>query len=343
MSEVTMLEMLDGAPFNFTIQDAMSKCLQMVRNHKQIMVGVSGGADSDNMIDMIIRAGGKEKTTFVFYNTGLEYQATKKLIKGLNEKYGIEIKVIQPVKPIPVCVKEHGVPFWSKRASEMIMRLQKHGFQWEDEPLDVLLEKYPRCRSGIRWWCNDYKRDDGRPSALNIEWASGLKEFMIANPPTFKISAKCCHYAKKEPARKYAAENVFDMECTGVRKAEGGTRATGIKTCFSPALAGPDKYRPLFWFTNADRAEYESHYGVEHSDCYKVWGMTRTGCAGCPFGKEFEKELELVQKYEPIFYKAMNKIFGQSYEYTRQYLAFREQMKKSSWAPGWEQIALDIE
>lgn len=342
MREMTMLELLDGAPDNLTIQDGIGKCLSMVRSHEKIMVGVSGGADSDNMIHMIILCGGKEKTTFVFYNTGLEYQATKKHLAELEQKYDIKIHVIPPIKPIPLCVKEHGVPFWSKRASEMIMRLQNNGFQWEDEPLEVLLEKYPRCRTGVRWWCNDYKKDNGDPSALNIEWAPYLKEFMIANPPTFRISNKCCHYAKKEPARKYEEAGDFDMACTGVRKAEGGYRATGITTCYTQALAGADQYRPLFWFSDADRAEYENHYGVEHSDCYKVWGMTRTGCAGCPFGKEFEQELELIQKYEPKFYKAVMKIFGQSYEYTRQYLKFREEMKKKEKKENAER-ALELE
>ncbi len=55
--------------------------------------------------------------------------------------------------------------------------------------------------------------------------------------------------------------------------------------------------------------------------------MDRTGCAGCPFGKEFEQELDLVQQYEPKRYRAINAIFGESYEYTRQFMAFREKMK----------------
>lgn len=327
MSDIKMVALIDEAPANFTIQDALGKCLLQVRNHEKIMVAVSGGADSDDMIDMIIRCGGKEKCVFVFYNTGLETQATKRHIAALEQKYGINIQIVPPVKPIPICVKQHGVPFWSKRASEMIMRLQKHGFQWEDEPFEVLLEKYPRCKSALKWWCNEYKKDNGDPSALNIEWALYLKEFLIANPPTFRISKKCCHYAKQEPARKYETAGDFDMTCTGVRKAEGGTRATGITTCYTQALAGADSYRPLFWFTDADKAEYDAHYGIEHSDCYKIWGQKRTGCAGCPFGKEFEQELELLEKYEPNFYKAAVKIFGESYDYTRRFLEFREQLK----------------
>jgi hypothetical protein len=139
--------------------DALGKCLQQVKNHERIMVSVSGGADSDAMLDLIIRVGGKDKTTFVFHNTGLEYDATKRQLRHLEEKYGIEIQINPPVKPIPLCVREHGAPFWSKYVAEMIERLQRHGFQWEDEPLEVLLTKYPRCVSALKWWCNEWKME----------------------------------------------------------------------------------------------------------------------------------------------------------------------------------------
>lgn len=35
----------------------------------------------------------------------------------------------------------------------------------------------------------------------------------------------------------------------------------------------------------------------------------------------------MVQQYEPKRYKAINFIFGESYEYTRQFMAFRKKMK----------------
>lgn len=315
---------MDAAPWNFAIQDALGKCYVQVSNHERILCSVSGGSDSDIMTDMIIRCGGKDKTTFVFFNTGLEYASTKKQIEHLNKKYGIEIQVIPPVKPIPVCVKEYGVPFWSKHVSEMIGRLQRQGFQWEDESLEVLLERYPKAQSAVRWWCNDNKRRDGKTSNFDIDYVRGLKQFLIENPPDFKISNKCCHYAKKLPAKKYIEAHNCDLNCVGVRKAEGGVRATRYSTCFTHKYDGPDQYRPLFWFSDEDKAIYDEYYGIEHSDCYKVWGMTRTGCAGCPFSKDYEIELALAAKYEPKFYKAMEKIFGQSYEYRRKFEEFRQ-------------------
>jgi hypothetical protein len=56
--------------------------------------------------------------------------------------------------------------------------------------------------------------------------------------------------------------------------------------------------------------------------------MDRTGCVGCPFGKNYENEIALVEKYEPKFHKAILKLFGESYEYTRKFEAFREEMRK---------------
>ena len=144
----------------------------------------------------------------------------------------------------------------------------------------------------------------------------------------FSISAKCCQKAKKDPAARYEAAHDIDMSCTGVRKAEGGQRAIVYKTCFTKTFAGTDYFRPIFWLTDKDKQDYKEHYQISYSDCYEVWGMKRTGCPGCPYGKEFEQELELMQKYEPKFYKAAWNIFGASYEYTRGYLEFREQMKQ---------------
>lgn len=322
-------EVIDGAPKNLTIQDAFAKCWQVLQRHDKILVSLSGGSDSDIMADLIIRCGGKEKAVFVFFNTGLEYEATKKQIKRLEEKYGIEIKINPPIKPIPLCVREYGVPFWSKKVSEYIERLQRHGFQWEDEPVEVLLERYPKCRAGVRWWCNDFSEGD-EPCRYDIGYIKGLKEFMMANPPDFAISPKCCHYAKKLPASKFAAASGCDLSCSGVRKSEGGVRSTVYQSCYSQALGNDSTYRPLFWFVDQDKREYDEHYGIVHSDCYEVWGMKRTGCAGCPFGKKFEEELALAEKYEPKFHKAMLKVFGKSYDYTRRFMEFREQMKNSS-------------
>ena len=276
------------------------------------------------VLDMIIRCGGKENTDFVFIDTGLEYEATLAHLQFLEDKYGITIRRQRAAKPIPRCVKEYGVPFWSKYASEMICRLQSHGFQFEDEPYEVLMERYPNCKTALGWWCNISKGT----TMYTINRAPYLKEFMVQNPPQFKISNKCCDYAKKKTAGDFQKNKGYDLSCLGVRKLEGGIRVSH-KTCFSER-EGTDHFRPIFWFRDTDKEEYCRHYGVTHSKCYTEYGLLRTGCFGCPFGKRFEEELVAMEEFEAKLLKAANAIFGESYEYTRKYLAFRDEMKKKA-------------
>lgn len=322
-----LTDLLVTSPKNTEIQSTICNCYDHIKNHKMIMCSISGGYDSDIVMDLIIRCGGGDKTAFVFNDTGLEYDATKEHIAYLARRYGVDIVRLSPKKAIPTCCREYGAPFWSKYVSSMISRLQRHGFCWEDKPLVVLLSQYPNCRSALRWWCDDFKTDTGRPSKFNIEWTHGLKEFMVRYPPDFPVSARCCEWAKKNPTHDYLIAGGFGLNVTGIRVEEGGQRSTSYKSCFDKAFDGPDNYRPLFWWTDKDKEMYRKYYRIVRSDCYEIWGMERTGCAGCPCGKDFEAELDLVKVFEPKHYKAMCAVFGQSYDYTRRYLEFRKCLK----------------
>ena len=84
-----------------------------------------------------------------------------------------------------------------------------------------------------------------------------LKEFMIENPPDFPISCECCNGAKKDNAKKYERENNIDLNVLGLRKAEGGVRTVAIGTCFTEGVGYRiDTYRPIWWFTDKDKAAY---------------------------------------------------------------------------------------
>lgn len=85
------------------------------------------------------------------------------------------------------------------------------------------------------------------------------------------------------------------MNIFGVRRAEGGIRQTAYKSCFDENGEGYDNYRPLFWYTNLDKNNYENNYAIKHSRCYTEYGLKRTGCAGCPFGRDFEQELQIIE------------------------------------------------
>ena len=318
-------ELLDGCPVNQTIGDNLIKAWSKINSdkYKKEVCTISGGSDSDVMLDICWRCDKDNKVEYVWFDTGLEYQATKDHLKELELKYGIVITPYTAIKPIPLTCKQYGQPFLSKKVSLMISGLQRRNFKFEDKPYEELIEEYDGGKSYIEWWCNKNKSHQ-----FNIEHNKWLKEFMINNPPTFQISNVCCKYAKKDVIHKLLKENEYELNISGVRKAEGGLRANAYKSCFDEVGDTFDNYRPLFWYTNSDKQDYENNYGIVHSKCYTEYGLKRTGCAGCPFGRDFEDELLVIEKYEPKLFKAVNNIFGQSYEYTRAYRSFCEEMDK---------------
>ena len=77
----------------------------------------SGGSDSDIMIDLIEQTRtlfGLPTVKYVFFNTGLEMQATKDHVKYTAEKYGVEIQEVRPKISIVTASRKYGIPFVSK-------------------------------------------------------------------------------------------------------------------------------------------------------------------------------------------------------------------------------------
>lgn len=321
----TPFEALVKASPTLEVQEAFIKHRGKFQDgyYKRIVVSVSGGADSDRLIDFVERIGYPKGTVhYVFFDTGIEYKATKDHLIELEKKYGITIERIRAKVPVSMACHKYGLPFLSKRISDYIYRLQLHDFKWEDRPFEELYTEYPKCKAALKWWCNLW----GEGSSINISRRKWLKEFLVAHPPDFLISKKCCEKAKVDVARDYQKEKNADLDVVGLRKAEGGTRSTGIHSCFSEVAFGCDALRPLFWFKKTDCTAYDETFNICHSDCYTEYGLKRTGCACCPFGKDFEMELEAAKKYEPSLYTVANAIFGKSYEYTRMYREFVKEM-----------------
>lgn len=318
------------------IQSAIRKLHANLMFRSEVaLVSLSGGSDSDVVLDMV-QALEPEKNYpdanlhYVWFDTGLEYTATKEHLSYLEEKYNISIERIRAKTPVPVGCKNYGQPFMSKQISQFISRLQAHGFKWEDEPFDVLYARYPNCKAALRWWCNAW----GAGSMTNIEKCRLLKEFMIEKPPGFLISDGCCKGAKKDVAHDYIHQIKATINIVGVRKAEGGVRATAYNSCFSEPSSKSEaaQFRPIFYLTDKDKELYCKMRKVTHSDLYEKHGFKRTGCACCPFGSRFEQELDVAEQIDPGLATAAKRIFAQAYEYTRAYRTFKAEydtIKKS--------------
>lgn len=328
------------APKKFqTIQSIVGKHLS---EHPSAICSYSGGADSDILIDVIERARNLFKlppVKYAFFNTGLEMKATRDHVKATAEKYGVEITEYRPKVNIVQAVRKNGVPFVSKIMSAGLSEWQKKGI-----PLSIadeyaaaedkiakraeLKERYPKCESVINFLCGCNSKGEERPHIqLVINSSRYMLDFIRECPPDFQISAKCCDYCKKQLAHRM--QKGYDMIITGERRDEGGMRSVPRKDntslCFTEAGNGQFRFRPLYYVSDADKAWYKDYYGIRYSDAYEVYGLTRTGCCGCPISYKATEDLAMIEKYEPQVVKAAYNIFGKSYEYRKKYNAYKAQ------------------
>ena len=124
----TIEELLQDCPVNSIIGDNLIRAWSKINSpkYKKIVCSISGGSDSDVMLDIVWRCDKNNKVDYVWFDTGLEYQATKEHLKYLENKYNIKIKQYKAIKPIPLSCKQYGQPFINKQAAEYIDRLQRH-------------------------------------------------------------------------------------------------------------------------------------------------------------------------------------------------------------------------
>ena len=95
--------------------------------------------------------------------------------------------------------------------------------------------------------------------------------------------------------------------------------------CFTEQANGQYRLRPLYYVSDSDKAWYKEHYGIRYSDAYEVYGLSRTGCCGCPISHRAVQDLELIRPYEPNVVRAAWNIFGKSYEYRKKYVEYKKQ------------------
>lgn len=164
---------------------------------------------------------------------------------------------------------------------------------------------------------------------LKLSGCPYLKEFLEDSKPPFRVSNECCDFCKKQPA--HDAQKDYEMIITGERMAEGGMRSIRNKDladdetmCFYRFGDNQFRFRPLYYVSDKDKAWYKTEYGIRYSDAYEVYGLTRTGCCGCPISYKAMDDLNLIEPYEPNVVKAAWSIFGDSYRYRKQYVEYKK-------------------
>ena len=307
-----------------------------LKRHPNAICSYSGGSDSDILIDLIERTRtmfntfcGKEvlkPVKYAFFNTGLEMQATKRHVKEVAEKYGVEIQEYRPKVNIVQSTRQHGIPFVSKIMSQGLEEWQKKGIplsiadeyaQAEDKiaKRQELKERYPKCQSVINFLCCCNSQGEPRPNIqLVINSSKYMLDFIREYPPDFQISAKCCDYCKKQIA--HSVQKDYEMVITGERRDEGGMRSvprseewnTTNTMCFSETADGKYRFKPLYYVTDNDKAWYKEHYGIRYSDAYEEKLKTAQQAAQNIYKADFST---LSQNYKKDIDKAFKDIPAQ--------------------------------
>ncbi len=232
----------------------------------------SGGKDS-HLLFWFIKEYLKDTTIeIVGVNTGFEIPEIRRRIVNNSDT------VLHPIKNRCEIKQQYGIPCYSKQQDEYIYRYQ-NGSRTENTMNAVL----------------------GRNAIFNLN--KSARERLLSGT-LHKVSNKCCVYNKEMPMKKYG-KKVGKKAIIGVRRPESKTRKAKYETC----LQKNGNFAPIFDFSDELVNSIYEAYDIEIPECYKF--VPRTGCAGCPYGRNCELELSLLPELQR---QAAIKYFKESYD-----------------------------
>lgn len=311
--------------FEIIYQNTVSKISSVMNEFqdKNIRIIYNGLSDADTVAFLMKECG--YNIPLIFFETGMEYDATYNHIKKMSNNFRIEFVHLE--KSIPMINNEYGTPFISKYVSEMLDRMTKHDFDFKNHgglDSNILNNLYPKMFVAIKWWNNE-----NTSPRLNIDFDKYLKEFLIDNGGlNFKASNMCCEKIKKESVRKYVLKNNINLIIRWTRSQNFGTKKEIDKSWFFKTAKGNYyNFFPIFWWDDSMKSWYDRERGVPHSEDYISYNFTRNSCAGCPYMTNVNECLKVLEKFEPKTYELANNIFGKSYEECKKYEEYAKRKK----------------
>lgn len=274
------------------IHDVIKKC-----GEENFYISFSGGKDSTVMHYLIDDALPKNKIPRVFINTGLEFIDIVKYVKELRA-YDDRFVIINNDRNIKIALEEFGYPFKSKQHAKKVKEYQKNGFT--KSPLHYLTGQNSAGEKS-KYKC---------PKCLVYQFTDENK---------LRISEKCCKLFKKDMFNKYEKISGRKIPLTGVRMSEGGSRENhhncviydkkkNIKV-FNPLNPVDDDW--ICWYINQRQIELCRLY-------YPPYNFKRTGCKGCPFTLDLQRQLNIMMIYMPAEYRQCEYLWQPVYdEYRR--------------------------
>ncbi len=257
----------------FLLFDRKEKIKSIIEKYgeENFYISFSGGKDSCVLSSLVDMAIPDNKIPRVYANTGIEYKMIRDFVYDM-AKSDNRINIIKPNVPIKQMLDKDGYPFKSKEHSLYLSEYQRMG------------EKSGAYK---RYMFPEEKRKRyGCPNCLKYQFTP---EFNL------KISKKCCDRLKKEPIKKWMKENNKPITITGMLKEEGGSRNN--LTCFNTRNK---KFHPLSVVSKEWEEWFIKKHNIKICDIYKPpYNFERTGCKGCPYAIEIQKELDTLEKFFP--------------------------------------------
>lgn len=311
--------------------------------YENILVWITGKPESTILYHMCNMLDRDNKCKYVFFYTDVTLGADMEHMEYLGKD--IDVQDVSGI--VKETCKKYGQPFLSMVVSYNLARLQEMDFEWENKPFEELCEKYlevvdkPSNRNtlelngkyykgsygALRWWCNQYDS-----KIYNINKNAYLKEFIMENPPTFKISDKCCKEVVKKPLHQYATKNDFDIILTDSRDIKGSMKSKRgnkfIKANFINRKY--DQYMPLYDFSETDIMVYKKFYELKFSDSYEIYHHNGGICVGCPYSgwDGIQADMRMSERFAIGTKMRAKKIFGESYLYTEAYTEYAKRLGK---------------
>ena len=285
----------------FILEDRLQKIRQIINQYGEdnFCLSFSGGKDSTVLHYLIDMALPDNKIPRVYANTGIELNMIRDFVIEMQKK-DVRIIIIKPSVPIKQMLERDGYPFKSKEHSKLLAIYQKY--------------KTTEGRLGIQHYL--HISNDGK------EWANqnscpAILKYQFSPDFNIKVSDLCCKRMKEEPIDNWRKENNKPYSIIGVMVSEGGRRVKA--KCLAFRNDKLKAFQPLTPITKEWEDWFIEKYNIKICDIYKPpYNFRRTGCKGCPFAIELQKELDTLEEFFPAERKQCEYIWKPVYkEYRR--------------------------
>lgn len=279
--------------YDFILKDRVQK-IQTMTEYDFILKGFisfSGGKDSTVLHYLMDLAIPGNRIPRVYFNTGIEYKAVLNFVKNLAATDD-RIVIVNSGINIRSMLEEVGYPFKNKEHSQKVSYYQHSGMG----------------KTVLNYLGQGDKKDFLCPEKLKYNFTP---EFPL------KVSDKCCYRLKKEPSEKWSRENNKTITITGVRQKEGGLRTSmqGCAVFYDSGCKSLKKFHPLFPLEDWWLDEFIRQNKIRLCELYyPPFNFKRSGCKGCPYALDLQKQLEIMAQYLPEERKQCELIWSKVYE-----------------------------